>query len=95
MNSGEGSGTWSLLGYARPPGWDWKDTAQCEEDDMSVRELLLKLTGEASRIEMSVISKLGIQIVCVSTMAQFMSPGGAHTVVELCEIAGEVALGQR
>lgn len=47
VNSGEGSGTRSLLGDARPPRRDGEDSAEGKEDNVSVGELLLEFAGKA------------------------------------------------
>lgn len=47
VNSGEGSGSRSLLGLSRTTTWLWKDASLSEEDNVTVRELLFKLTGES------------------------------------------------
>jgi len=96
VNSGESSGTRSLLGNSGSPGGDGENSAEGEENDVSVGKLLFEFTGKANRrrdvsdlvarIPNSYVSQLWLI---------FMSPGGAHTVVEPYEIAGEAALGRR
>ena len=47
MHGGKSPGTRPLLSNTGSPGWRWENAALAKEDDMSVRELLLKLTSKA------------------------------------------------
>lgn len=51
MDSGEGTGAWALLGLAGAGGGGslgaWEDAARSNDDDLTVREFLLKFPGEA------------------------------------------------
>lgn len=51
MDSGEGTGAWALLGLAGAGGGGslgaWENAARSNDDDLAVREFLLKFPGEA------------------------------------------------
>lgn len=46
VNGGESSVSWSLLGGPRSTTWLLEDSSLSNEDDVSVGELLLKLSGQ-------------------------------------------------
>jgi len=46
MHGGKSAGSGPLLGDAGPSGWERENSAKGKEDNVSVRELLLKLTGQ-------------------------------------------------
>lgn len=51
MDSGEGTRAWALLGLAGAGGGGsfgaWENAARSNDDDLAVREFLLKFPGEA------------------------------------------------
>lgn len=47
VDSGQGAGSWALLGDTAAARGEREDTALGDEEDVAVRELLLELTGES------------------------------------------------
>lgn len=46
VDGSQSSGSWSLLELSRSSGWLWQDSSLGQEDDVTVWELLLQLTGQ-------------------------------------------------
>lgn len=46
VDSGQSSGSWSLLGLSRSTTWLGEDSSLGKEDNVTVSKLLLELTGE-------------------------------------------------
>ena len=59
MNDGKGAGTGTLLTDLGVTGWFAEHAALSEEDDVSVRKLLLELTGEPGRSSQGQYSECG------------------------------------
>ena len=55
VDSSQGSGSWSLLELLGLSGWLWQDSSLSQENNVSVWELLLQLSGQ-SGLDLSVTS---------------------------------------